>query len=309
MKRAGDLGAGSPAKRAHTEDLKEGLKTLFKAFETDNRVGLSEVSKVTKEMLQKNSTEATEKLAKATDDVNTCHIQLLRKQAELRKLTSIINDSVQPMKDGADFGSEKEKQAAHKENLGAIESILKNQGADASLMQALQCALTKKPIDRGTFDAVAIEHMDAILMREVDEHKNHVANAENIQAEKIAVVSECQRTLDNCEAYKTSCEKALVMSEKVHEVLLDYLKEAIKAVNVQCKALNAAKEEAKEADSLLEEAKSNEETFVHFAEGRPCVKDLGVGWATPPKSSRKDVSPWSPRVRLRRSPCCAPSVV
>jgi len=285
------LGAGAAADERHSyqaqmakaigEVLKEVVKIWEgKVVETESavtaaeatkaeKVGVAETAESTLTTKTSQTEAAQEKLSSAKqalvvpdcrfgsckDDVDSLSVQSATKEAELEKVKGVISENFEPLKAGVEWPSAKDKAAGEKKHLGAIGSMLKQLHADTSLMSALQSALTRKPAERGQFDAMAIEQLENILTSKVTEHETHINNAETLKGEKTAAVAAAETTLANAEAAKTQGEEDLEAAKKAQKEASTALKEAKKAVDEQDSAVEDAKSTKEDADASLEEAK------------------------------------------------------
>jgi len=212
--------------------------------------------------------DAKTNLGKAKDEVDSFDVQLTKKEAELEKVKTVMNDHFMVLKNGVDWPDKKEQEAGEKKHLGSIASTLKHLHADTSLMSALESALVKKPADRGPFDTMAIDQLETILTGKVSEHETFINNADALKAEKTAAVAAAETNLANCESGKTGSEEALDAAKKAQKDAQTALKEATKAVHTQEKAVEEAKSTATDADTSSEDAKKNVEAF-DFLKSRP----------------------------------------
>jgi len=207
-------------------------------------------------------------LEKAKDEVDSFDVQLIKKTEQLEKVKAVLADNFGVLKAGVDWPSEKEQKAGEKKHLGSISSMLKQLKADSSLMSALECALTKKPEQRGQFDTMAIDQLESVLTSKVTEHETHINNAESIKAEITAAVAAAETHLANSEAAKTNADEALAAAKMAQKEAQTALKDAKKAVANQDTAVDEAKDHSSETESSLEQANKNVEAFT-FLYSRP----------------------------------------
>jgi len=298
------LGAGAAADERHSYQVKiadaigDVLKDVVKISETkaaegqqgvadaealrNEKAGIAETAESTlsartsdQEAAQENLNSAKQAVAdaetslqNAKDEVDSFDVQLVKKTEQLGKIKSVIDDNFGVLKAGVDWASPKEKKDGEKKHLGSISSMLKQLKADSSLMSALECALTKKPDNRGPFDTMAIEQLETILTSKVTEHETLINNAESIKAEKTAAIAQAESHLASTEAAKTNAEEALSAAKTAQKEAQAALKDAKKAVVDQDAAVEDAKEHSSETDSSLEQAKKNVEAF-DFLYSRP----------------------------------------
>jgi len=199
--------------------------------------------------------EAGTNLGKCKDAVDKFDVDLVKKENELGKVKGVLTENFEVLKAGVEWATAKEQKEGEKKHLGPISTMLKTLHADTSLMSALQSALTKKPAERGQFDAMAIEQLETILTSKITELESHINNAESIKAAKVAAVSEAETTLADSEAAKTKGEEDLEAAKKAQKEAQTALKDSKKAVDEQESAVEEAKGVKEDADTSLELAK------------------------------------------------------
>merc|ERR1712188_175987 len=100
-----------------------------------------------------------------------------------------------------------------------MEPMLKKLGAESSLLSALAPAIKKLPADRGPFDVMALEGIEAVFTRRLEALQEQIDKADVLKAEKVAAQEAAQAALDVAKGKETASEQVLKKAEETHNSL------------------------------------------------------------------------------------------
>jgi len=133
----------------------------------------------------------------------------LRKAIDDQKLTSsVYNECFLHLK------TESVDQKMATQLLKKMEPMLKKLGAESSLLSAMAPAIKKLPADRGPFDVMALEGIEAVFTKRLEALQEQIDKADVLKAEKVAAQEAAQAALDVAKGKETASEQVLKKAEE-----------------------------------------------------------------------------------------------
>jgi hypothetical protein len=99
--------------------------------------------------------------------------------------------------------------------LKRMDPVLKKLGAESSLLCAIAPALKKSPAERGQFDIMAMEGIEAVFTKQLATMQDQITTADVSKNEKIAAQSVAQEALDAATTKEAESKKTLQQAEEV----------------------------------------------------------------------------------------------
>jgi hypothetical protein len=144
-----------------------------------------------------------ESLELATKEVADFDTNLQVTIDEKDRYTSVYNECFVLLKSG----SAEKKEAS--QLLKRIESVLKKLNTESSLLVAVVPALKKAPAERGTFDIMAIDGIEAVFTKHLENLQEQIDKADVLKAEKVAAQGGAQEALDVAKSKEALAEEGL----------------------------------------------------------------------------------------------------
>jgi len=198
--------------------------SLVSAFDVSNQQLQSQQSEVKSCKEQENvhaeAEKEAEKVAREADkEVFDFDSVQLSKAKDLEECNSIYKDNFEVLKSATEPLSAKDQ----KTHISALMALVKKLGADVSLRTAIPVTFKKVPAERGTFDGVVVDQVDALLKDHAATLKTALDNGDTVKAEKIEMQTQAQKALDSAkethraskEATKTACEMLVSRQSEV----------------------------------------------------------------------------------------------
>lgn len=88
-----------------------------------------------------------------------------------------------------------------------MDPLLKKLGAESSLLSAIAPALKKSPTERGQFDVMAIEGIEAVFTNHLATLQEQIDKADVLKGEKVAAQALAQEALDTAKAKKQKASR------------------------------------------------------------------------------------------------------
>jgi len=200
--------------------------------------------------------EAAGKLATAKSDVENFDKEIQKQIITKDNISMVYNQSFLVMKSAeAPSGSEA------KNHLKKIAPILKSISTETSLQIALPAALQKKAAERGQFDNMAVDGVEAVFTGTIAKLTGEIDSAGVTKAGKEAAATEATTAHDAAEAKRQECIAALKASQSSQEEKEKSLVAAEKAEDSKAKAANRALKDNAQEQRGLDHAKS---TLAYF---------------------------------------------
>jgi len=158
----------------------------------------------------KASREALEAITQEVADFDTN----LQKAIDDQKLTnSLYNECFLHLK------MESVDQKTATQLLKKMEPMLKKLGTESSLLSAVAPAIKKSPADRGPFDVMALEGIEAVFTKRLAALQERIDKADVLKAEKVAAQEAAQVALDAAIGKETASEQVLKKAEETKNSL------------------------------------------------------------------------------------------
>lgn len=196
--------------------------------------------------------ETKEALAKATGEVADFDVKLQKVVADKDTVSMVYNQDFLIMK-----ASEGVPAAEVKGHLKKILPTLKKISNESSLQIAISPALEKAPADRGQFDSMAIDGVEAAFKAQIDKLTEEIAKEDETKKGLESAAAEAKGVHDAKLAKKEECKTALKASEDALAEKEKALEAADKTVVTASKASAKALATNKKEESGLEHAKGD----------------------------------------------------
>jgi hypothetical protein len=157
---------------------------------------------------------AQDALEVATQEVEDFDANLQKTINQKEQYSSVYNECFVHLKT-----SEGTEQKEAQKLLKKMDSLLKKLGAESSLLSAIAPALKKKPTERGQFDVMAIEGIEAVFTKELASLQEQIDKADVLKGEKVAAQAVAQEALDTAKAKETESEKELKQAQETKKWL------------------------------------------------------------------------------------------
>jgi len=220
---------------------------------TASLAGQKEDVKACKEAL-KAATDADKDAAKALkaaeDEVKDFDKQLKEIIARKENVEKVYNQHFLIMKN-----AESVVAADSKTHLKEVSGTMKEISNEPSLQLALAPALKKTPAERGSFDIMAIDGVEAAFTSTIKTLTEEISSADTTKAGKEAAATAAKAAHDATTAKKLECKTALEASEAAQAEKEKALEDAGKAVEATEKAASKALREKDRQQHGLDRAK------------------------------------------------------
>lgn len=181
-------------------------------------------------------------------------------EAEAKKeaLKAILADAFAPLKGGGLPSAETSQK------ISALQQIGKEYELEASMLTSLPSSLRKAVADRGTFDAMVLEHVESTLNKKIEELTETIANAEPAKQERAQAVEAAEAALTAAAAEEENSKAAVKEAEVAKKAADETFKAAAKSVKSFGPEL---KEQADKLDTAKKQlADLQEGALAYFAE-------------------------------------------
>jgi len=201
------------------------------------------------EHLERTSARVTAKqlLASAEQEQASGNAGLIVTENKKQKLESVLETVLGPLKSG-------EMPAAEvRDGIKTVQRLANDFGFDSSLLQTMSAVFAKAPSERGSFDNVVMEQIEAEFQKRMMTFTNELANAEPAKNERAAKVerasSEHAQALASEEAAKGTKEAARTAqkeAETEHNVRMKEQQQGSSEMGSASEGVDAAKAELTE---------------------------------------------------------------
>jgi hypothetical protein len=205
--------------------------------------------------------EAKTGLASAKAEVSVFDENLQKIIADKDNISRVYNQSFLVMK-----SSEELSASEGKTHLKQIAPVMKKISTESSLQIALAPAMQKKPSERGQFDSMAIDGVEAVFKGKIQTLEGEISSADAAKAEKVAAEAAAKAAHEATEAKKQECAAALKASKEAQAEKEKSLEAAEKNLHAASQTANKALKTHSHEQSGLNHAKSNLETFQFLLE-------------------------------------------
>eukprot|EP00746_Dinoflagellata_sp_MGD_P161591 gnl/MRDRNA2_/MRDRNA2_88796_c0_seq1.p1 gnl/MRDRNA2_/MRDRNA2_88796_c0~~gnl/MRDRNA2_/MRDRNA2_88796_c0_seq1.p1 ORF type:complete len:394 (+),score=116.04 gnl/MRDRNA2_/MRDRNA2_88796_c0_seq1:83-1183(+) len=166
--------------------------------------------------------------------------------------------------------------------LKRMDPVLKKIGAESSLLCAIGPALKKAPAERGQFDIMAMEGIEAVFTKQLATLQDQIETADVTKGEKVAIQSAAQEALDAASAKEAESQKAFQQAEEAKNSLEANHQEMYRTMD--CTSTMEAIAEHGVLEEGLEKAKQALTTFNDLFERKAVV-------TTEPSTMETDEAP------------------
>jgi len=199
------------------------------------------------------------------------------------RLSSVLSEAFLPIKEGS------AEPAAAKEGLAAVLAVGSDFSFDATLLKALPSAAQKAFGDRGTFDGLVMDQIEAEFKKHSDAMNELVASAEPAKLEQDAKVGDANGEVVEAKARDDECAAALGAAKTAQ-------KESLASKRAAARAVRESGPEVKQAGAEMEQARSRLEEFragplaafrelCDASEAEPAAKETVAGTGEPKDSA------------------------
>jgi len=218
---------------------------------------------------------AQDALEVATQEVEDFDANLQKTINQKEQYSSVYNECFVHLKT-----SESTPQKEAQQLLKKMEPLLKKLGAESSLLSAIGPALKKSPAERGQFDVMAIEGIEAVFTQHLATLQEQIDKADVSKGEKVAVQGVAQEALDTAKAKQAESEQALKQAEEARDALEASHKEMYN--NMDCNSNMEAITEHGVTEEGLQKVTQALNTFTDLFERKavsPSTADVTMGEA------------------------------
>merc|ERR1711865_1144154 len=138
-------------------------------------------------------------------------------------------------------------------HVSVLTPFFKKLSVDASLVTAMQSALGKKPVDRGSFDNMVVEQIQETLTKHLLSLEEKLASTEAVVAEKSTTADAIRATLEICQDKQKASSEAVRAAEVERKELEVAMKERTQAVKEQETSVAAIASELSIAEFRFEQ--------------------------------------------------------
>lgn len=195
--------------------------------------------------------DAAEKAAKAAlqerqEDQRTGDAGVAKSRESKQALEQGMETHLRAIRDGTDDGA-----GHHK----ALSPLLQDLGFDPSLLSALPSTCVRKPAERGNFDAMVLDQLEAGLKDKVAALAQAVEEATPAAEERAAAVAKAQEGLDSASAAQRAAAEHLASAQSEE-------KQAMEAVAAAKAAVAAYEPEYTQATQVRDQKAGEMEKFT-----------------------------------------------
>lgn len=167
---------------------------------------------------------------------------LTQAKASKDELDSALSDHFAPLKEEAAF----EDVAAVKAHIKALGALAKKISCDDSLLTSIPSSGGKKPSERGGFDAMVVDQMEASLKGAVAKLETELAEGAPASADRAAAVSQATSKLEGARAAAQQAAEELAAADEAvvnAQNALKLAEDAVKAFKAEYDSAMKAKED------------------------------------------------------------------
>eukprot|EP00746_Dinoflagellata_sp_MGD_P128330 gnl/MRDRNA2_/MRDRNA2_62718_c0_seq2.p1 gnl/MRDRNA2_/MRDRNA2_62718_c0~~gnl/MRDRNA2_/MRDRNA2_62718_c0_seq2.p1 ORF type:complete len:820 (+),score=252.98 gnl/MRDRNA2_/MRDRNA2_62718_c0_seq2:89-2548(+) len=208
--------------------------------------------------------------AKATvpqQEVEELDAELQKTRSERDQYQKVITSSFDVLK-ACDWSSSAEQKKGEKKLFGPLNTLVKQLGADPSLVEAASNALAKNPSQRGDFDVMVVGQLEAVLRQPLTVLDEQIQQQETVKQQKAAQMQECTATVALMEQQLSSCHEELAVCKKEQKDLEHRIEELMSTAKDSDQKLEQARTAHDAKVSLLEEANKSLAAFRFLHERR-----------------------------------------
>lgn len=205
-------------------------------------------------------------MAIATKDLKEHDAAQAQKVKDKAELEQVYSESFTAMKTQSEDQEVKVDGRMKRGHCSKIKAALKGLRAEATLVQAVDTALTKTVAERGSFDVIAVDRMDEFFKTMISEKQKELEGGEATKAEKEKAKMAAEAVLEDATTKEKGCEDALKESENEKVQKSSALDDAREALQEKEKALQDAEAKLEDEKEGLEEAAQSMEAFTFLVE-------------------------------------------
>eukprot|EP00746_Dinoflagellata_sp_MGD_P155417 gnl/MRDRNA2_/MRDRNA2_85360_c0_seq1.p1 gnl/MRDRNA2_/MRDRNA2_85360_c0~~gnl/MRDRNA2_/MRDRNA2_85360_c0_seq1.p1 ORF type:complete len:380 (+),score=128.47 gnl/MRDRNA2_/MRDRNA2_85360_c0_seq1:90-1229(+) len=249
------------------KDLEESAKRV--ELQEEEVAKRQEVVRVDSEAVN----EAQLVLEVATQEVVDFDANLQKTINQKEQYSSVYNESFVHLKT-----TEGTPQKEADQLLKKMTPLLKKLGAESSLLSAIGPALKKSPTERGQFDVMAIEGIEAVFTKHLATLQEQIDKADVTKGEKVAAQAVAQEALDSAKAKEAESEQALKQAQEARDKLEASHQEMYR--NMDCNSNMEAITEHGVTEEGLQKVKQALNTFTDLFERKavsPSTADVTMG--------------------------------
>jgi hypothetical protein len=200
-------------------------------------------------------------------EMETLDVQLEKTCSERDQYQKVITSSFYVLK-ACDWSSSAEQKRGEKKLFGPLKTLVKQIGADPSLVEAASNALAKNPSQRGEFDVMVVDQLEAVLRQPLTVLDEQIREQEIIKQKKATQLQECNAAVSLMEQQLSSCRDELAACQKEQSDLENRIKELTTTAQESDQKLERARSSCDNKVSLFEQANESLEAFKFLHERR-----------------------------------------
>merc|ERR1719375_853825 len=271
QKKVNDAGAGVASAEAEKEAAEATVKAAKDALEAQKEVINAKKAALTsaKQTVQ----ESKENVAAATKEFKGHDAAQAEKIEEKADLDKVYSDCFLALKSPP---AEEEKPLdgrAKNSAVSKITSALKKLKAEPSLAQAVDPAIRKAAAERGSFDAMAVDGVDAFLKAKIAEMQGEVDGGERAKAEKEKAKMAAEAMLEAASTKEKDAKNALKAAEDEKTSKSGALDDAKKILSEKTDAVSEAKVKHDSEKEGLDEMIGSMEAYTFLLERKAPVPE------------------------------------
>lgn len=208
--------------------------------------------------------------AKATvpqQEMEELDAELQKTRSERDQYQKVITSSFDVLK-ACDWSSSAEQKKGEKKLFGPLNTLVKQIGADPSLVEAASNALAKNPSQRGDFDVMVVGQLEAVLRQPLTVLDEQIHQQEIVKQQKDAQMQEGNATVALMEQQLSTCYEELAACKKEKKDLEHRIKELMSTSKDSDQKLEQARIAHDTKVSLLEQANKSLAAFRFLHERR-----------------------------------------
>lgn len=213
------------------------------------------------EAAEKDAAEALRKSTEVHDEVVIFDVDLARKEKDREQMKNLLETNFATLKSGEVKGAVQVKKL-----MAPITAMMEQLKADEVLMAAIALTFPKKLEARGPFANLAVDELEKIMHKNLEELDEHIANANVTKAEKSAAAAEAKTEAEAAKVYKECCCDALTAAVDARQIQDAELKELKKDMKDHGKKMGQLAVQRSQHESQLASAKDNLAMFDFLRE-------------------------------------------
>lgn len=198
-------------------------------------------------------------------------------EAELKKTRSqrdqyqkVLTSTFDVLK-ACDWSSSAHQKKGEKKLFGPLNTLVKQIGADPSLVEAASNALAKNPAQRGDFDVMVVDQLEAVLRQPLLVLDDQIRQQESSKEKKETEMHEGQTAVALAEQQLRDCENELIAYRKDQSELLAQVDECKTTSKSSAQIFEQARSTCDANLRLLEQANKSSAAFKFLYERRTAL--------------------------------------